>query len=198
MRFELALCPYGSAFTSQHLWYRRGAILRRLNLSTLADERQYIFPNVLSDVQANDTRCIAAVWDGRNGETLWMRETRWKPIVSRIKKWYLAPHRVVYQDIDDRIVSWDFCGNPIFVAIGDLCDATDSQVLYYDPAANVFRWQNGEVAHVAQINGASQYMPYTVADDENRAWLVCKSRTAARIKMLVKDPTLAAKLCALV
>ena len=168
------------AFTSTHLWYSMRRVLYRRNLETLVDEQVHVF-SALELAMNEETRSFLYLNDKimnirandahciveTYGGRLWCQQGRkWATFATRVMKWRLFPDRVVYSRLDDaRVMAYDFS-----TTAPTASDAMD------EPSV-------------------PQPRPYKVVGKRGRQWLECTSRTAARIRRLVKDPVLAAQLC---
>jgi len=193
------------AFTATHLWYSRGKVLRRLCLATLADEQIRVFRCRIARIEANAKKCIVETETGRGFATLWVVGSN-RPFVKRAGWWILTPNRVVYECQGNRIFSYDFHKAPSEAARGLLRGASDQRILYQYGSDNSRhrRWQDGSsAADIRSLETNDEEFRWTdpLPITQRRPYrlvigsLVCESRTAARVRQLVKDPALAARVC---
>jgi len=201
MRFTiLAPPPFDYIFTSTHLWYCIGPILYRRHLDTLKEEQVYIFPADIAYIDANDTRRVVALGDLDNGFTLWTGDSTWAPFFPDAYTWILTPNRIVIEDMELCITSHNFFTSS-FVAYGNLDQASDDHVIYDDDEGN--HWQDpdvnltreGTLLAPGHSHMAARQAYWLESGNDGNSSLICESRTAARVRMLVRDTTMATRLC---
>ena len=178
-----------SVFTTDHLWYNHGPVLRRRHLKTNGDEPVHRFLGAIWCIKTCGDRCVVSTGDLFN-YTLWSGATAFATDVVR---WSLSSSRVVYEHHDGSIMSWDFDA-VIPVARGRLIGASDERVLYDDGGR---KWQTGLSADPVRwllsndvsLTEESSYQwpprPYWIDYGKTTTWLACESRTALRLERLL-------------
>ena len=180
------------AFTTTHFWYSSGHALQRRNLETNVDERVHRFPQCIRDLKANNDGCVVATGYA-NKRTLWVKKATWESFTKNVKRWHLVPGRVVYEDRETCIWSYNF-STTSFVAKGLLMGASGQRVLYEDGGP---KWQDGKSADgvftllendVAVLDGEPRSWPsavYRIIDNNNLYWIKCRSRCDIRLRRLL-------------
>jgi len=165
------------AQTPTHLWYSTGRILHRIHVETLVVDIVHVFSSKIMRIECNDPHCVVLTKAGR------LHIAPWQPFAEKVNEFILTPNRVIFRTTGRRIMSYDIgtCATS-FIGTGYFGMASGRRAVFIDDG-------------LAISIGAPPAPCWFFVRRRGGQWLECRSRTATRIKRLVKDPALAARVC---